>query len=156
MPSATTAWSSAMRIRRAMDTFLLVLGPKRVNVPVVPTSTGLKSAQKWVSPSFSDMDKVEFTALGWLALLALVATGALLRVRPHERLTFLNTLWLFFLGIAGQAVAVTLLALDLPRASGAVHTLFRIVTAVALIRLFGFVIFRLLLPFAGKRPTRIV
>jgi small-conductance mechanosensitive channel len=102
------------------------------------------------------MDKVDFSALAWLALIALVATGALLRVRQHERLTFLNTLWLFFLGIAGQAAAVTLLALELPRASGTVHTIFRIVTAVALIRLFGFVLFRLLLPLAGKRPTRIV
>jgi small-conductance mechanosensitive channel/CRP-like cAMP-binding protein len=102
------------------------------------------------------MEKVDFTALAWLALIALVATGALLRVRPHERFTFLNTLWLFFLAIAGQAAAVALLALDLPRASGTVHTIFRILTAVALIRLFGFVVFRLLLPLAGKRPTRIV
>jgi small-conductance mechanosensitive channel len=102
------------------------------------------------------MDKVDFTALAWLALIALVAAGALLRVRPHERLTFLNTLWLFFLGIAGQSAAATLLALELPRASSAVHTIFRIVTAVALIRLFGFVVFRLVLPLAGKRPTRIV
>src|SRR5580765_8214864 len=102
------------------------------------------------------MEKVDFTALAWLALIALVATGALLRVRPHERFTFLNTLWLFVLGIAGQAAAVALLALDLPRASGTVHTVFRILTAVALIRLFGFVLFRLLLPLAGKRPTRIV
>ena len=102
------------------------------------------------------MDKLDFTALAWLALIALVATGALLRVRPHERLTFLNTLWLFFLGIAGQAAALTLLALDLPRASATVHTVFRILTVVALIRLFGFVLFRLLLPLAGKRPTRIV
>jgi len=102
------------------------------------------------------MEKADFTALAWLALIALVATGALLRVRAHERYTFLNTLWLFFLGIAGQAAAVTLLALELPRASSMVHTVFRIVTAVALIRLFGFVVFRLILPLAGKRPTRIV
>jgi small-conductance mechanosensitive channel/CRP-like cAMP-binding protein len=102
------------------------------------------------------MDKVDFTALAWLALIALVAAGALLRVRPHERFTFLNTLWLFFIGIAGQAAAVTLLTLELPRAAATVHTVFRIVTAVALIRLFGFVVFRLALPLAGKRPTRIV
>jgi small-conductance mechanosensitive channel len=102
------------------------------------------------------MDKVDFTALAWLSLVALVVTGALLRVRPLERLTFLNTLWLFFIGIAGQAAALALLALELPRAAGLVHTIFRILTAVALIRLFGFALFRLLLPLAGKRPTRIV
>jgi small-conductance mechanosensitive channel/CRP-like cAMP-binding protein len=102
------------------------------------------------------MERLDFTALAWLSLVALVVTGALLRVRPLERVTFLNTLWLFFIGIAGQATATTLFALELPRASGAVSTIFRILTAVALIRLFGFAIFRLLLPLAGKRPTRIV
>jgi small-conductance mechanosensitive channel len=102
------------------------------------------------------MEKVDITTVAWLTLVALVLTGALLRARPHERFTFLNTLWLFFLGIAGQAVATGLFAFDFPRAAGTVHTIFRILTAVALIRLFGFAMFRLLLPLAGKRPTRII
>jgi small-conductance mechanosensitive channel len=102
------------------------------------------------------MDKPDITTFAWLTLVALVLTGALLRVRPHERLTFLNTLWLFFLGIAGQAIAAGFAAFDLPRAAGIVHAVFRILTAVALIRLFGFTVFRLLLPLAGKRPTRII
>src|SRR5919106_1094736 len=102
------------------------------------------------------MEKIDLTSLAWLTLLALGLTGALLRVRQHERMTFLNTLWLFFLGIAGQAAAFGLFAFDLPRAAGTVHTVFRILTAIALIRLFGFTLFRLLLPLAGKRPTRIV
>src|SRR5262245_11203164 len=102
------------------------------------------------------MGSADFTAFAWLSLVVLVVTGALLRVRPHERMTFINTLWLFFLGAAGQAAAMALLAFDLPRASGIVHTIFRVVTAVALIRLFSFAVFRLLLPLAGKRPTRIV
>ena len=113
---------------------------------------GLESLEK--DPS--GMEKLDFTAFAWLTLLALVLSGALLRVRPHERLTFLNTLWLFFLGIGGQATALALDALDLPRAAATVYTVFRILTAVALIRLFGFTVFRLLLPLAGKRPTRIV
>ena len=66
------------------------------------------------------MDKVDFTALAWLTLLALGLTGALLRVRQHERMTFLNTLWLFFAGIAGQAAAYGLFAFELPRAAGPV------------------------------------
>src|SRR5919106_5703038 len=102
------------------------------------------------------MEKIDLTSLAWLTLLALGLTGALLRVRQHERMTFLNTLWLFFLGIAGQAAAFGLFAFDLPRAAGTVHTVFRILTAVALIRLFGFTVFRLLLPLAGKNPTRII
>ena len=102
------------------------------------------------------METVDITSLAWLTLLALGLTGALLRVRQHERMTFLNTLWLFFLGIAGQAAAFGLIAFDLPRAAATVNTVFRIVTAIALIRLFGFTVFRLLLPLAGKRLTRIV
>jgi small-conductance mechanosensitive channel len=102
------------------------------------------------------MEKADFTTFAWLTLVALVLTIALLRVRPHERFTFLNTLWLFFLGIAGQSAAVALLAFDFPRAAGTVHSIFRILTALALIRLFGFTLFRLLLPLAGKRATRIV
>ena len=102
------------------------------------------------------MEKVDITAFAWLSLVALVLIGALLRVRPHERMTFLNTLWLFFLGIGGQTAALALDALELPRAAATVHTVFRILTAVALIRVFGFTVFRLLLPLAGKRPTRIV
>jgi small-conductance mechanosensitive channel/CRP-like cAMP-binding protein len=102
------------------------------------------------------MEKLDFTAFAWLSLLALVLTGALLRVRPHERLTFQNTLWLYILGIAGQGAAVALFALDFPRAAGWVHPIFRVLTAVALIRLFGFTLFRILLPLAGKHPTRII
>ena len=102
------------------------------------------------------MEKVDITAFAWLSLVALVLAGALLRVRPHERFTFLNTLWLFFLGIGGQAAALALDALELPRAAGTVYTIFRILTAVALIRMVGFTVFRIILPLAGKRPTRIV
>jgi small-conductance mechanosensitive channel len=102
------------------------------------------------------MEMVDLTSLAWLTFVALVLSSALLRVRPHERMTFLNTLWLFFLGIGGQAAAVGLFAFDLQGAAGTVHTVFRILTAIALIRLFGFTVFRLLLPLAGKRPTRII
>jgi small-conductance mechanosensitive channel/CRP-like cAMP-binding protein len=102
------------------------------------------------------VETLDFTALAWLTLIALVLSVALLRARPHERVTFLNTLWLFLLGVAGQAAAVALLAFDFPRAATTVYAIFRILTAVALIRLFGFTLFRLLLPLTGKRPTRIL
>jgi small-conductance mechanosensitive channel/CRP-like cAMP-binding protein len=92
----------------------------------------------------------------YLAVLALVVTGTLLRVRPAERSVYLNTLWLFMLGLAGQMLAVVLLALDLPGAGGTVRSLFRIVSAVALIRMGGFAVFRLLMPLMGKQPPRIV
>ncbi|HYX64357.1 MAG TPA: mechanosensitive ion channel family protein [Burkholderiales bacterium] len=92
----------------------------------------------------------------WLTLLALVVSGLLLRFRPHERPVFLNTLWLFLFGVAGQAAAWGLDLLGVPGASSVVHTVFRIVSAIALIRLLGFALFRLLLPLARREPPRII
>lgn len=97
-----------------------------------------------------------YSEVPWLTLLALVVSGLLLRFRPHERPVFLNTLWLFLLGVAGQAAAWGLDQLGVPGASSVVHTVFRIVAAIALIRLLGFAIFRLLLPLARREPPRII
>jgi small-conductance mechanosensitive channel/CRP-like cAMP-binding protein len=102
------------------------------------------------------MENLDYTTQAWLLLIALILTGVLLRQRPHERVSFLNTLWIFMIGLAGEAAAVALLAFDFPRAAVTVYTIFRILAALALIRLFGFVLFRVLLPLAGKRSTRII
>jgi len=92
----------------------------------------------------------------YLAVLALALTAVLLRARRAERQIYLNTLWLFAAGVLGQALAWVLFALDMPRGGATFQSIFRIVAAVALIRLCGFAVFRLLLPFAGRRPPRIV
>src|SRR6184192_4434803 len=89
------------------------------------------------------------------ALLPLALAVLLLRFRPLERSVYLNTLWLFLIGVFGQATAVPLETLA-PDAASAVHTVFRIVTAIALIRLAGFTFFRLLLPLIGRAMPRIV
>ena len=102
------------------------------------------------------MARIDFVPYLWLTLLALAITIALLRTRPHERSTFLNTLWLFLMGVVGQGAAAALFALDFPSAGATLHTIFRIVAAIAMIRMFGFSVFRLLLPLAGKQPTRIL
>jgi small-conductance mechanosensitive channel/CRP-like cAMP-binding protein len=102
------------------------------------------------------METLDYTTQAWLLLIALILTVVLLHQRPLERVTFLNTLWIFMIGLAGQAAAVALLALDFPRAAVTVYTIFRILAALALIRLFGFALFRVLLPLAGKRSTRII
>jgi len=102
------------------------------------------------------MERIDFTAFLWLTLVAMGITIALLRARPHERATYLNTLWLFLMGVVGQGAASAMFALDFPRAGGTVQTIFRIVAALALIRMLGFTVFRLLLPLAGKHPTRIL
>jgi small-conductance mechanosensitive channel len=102
------------------------------------------------------MERIDFTAFLWLTLVAMGITIALLRARAHERSTYLNTLWLFLMGVVGQGAASAMFALDFPRAGGTVQTIFRIVAALALIRMLGFTVFRLLLPLAGKHPTRIL
>jgi small-conductance mechanosensitive channel len=102
------------------------------------------------------MEQINFTAYLWLTLVAMGISIALLRTRPHERATYLNTLWLFLMGVLGQGIAAGLFALDLSRAGAMAQTIFRIVSTVALIRMLGFSVFRLLLPLAGKHPTRIL
>jgi small-conductance mechanosensitive channel/CRP-like cAMP-binding protein len=92
----------------------------------------------------------------YLTVLALLITGTLLRVRRAERTIYLNTLWFFMLGLAGQALGMLLLALDMPKGGATVHSIFRIVSAIALIRMCGFAAFRLLLPLLGRQPPRIV
>ena len=95
------------------------------------------------------------SAAPWLALVAFGVTIALLRARPHDRHTFLNTLWLFLLGLGGEAAASVIWALNFTEAAGTVHAISRFVSAIALIRLGGFAAFRLLLPLAGTRAPRI-
>ncbi|MGH8732329.1 MAG: hypothetical protein ACREVB_01440, partial [Burkholderiales bacterium] len=85
----------------------------------------------------------------WLALMAFALTVILLHARPAERTTYLNTLWLFLVGIAGQAAAIALWALNFLEAAATIHAIFRFVSAIALIRLAGFAAFRLLLPLTG-------
>ena len=93
--------------------------------------------------------------LPWLTLLALALAGVLIYSRRYERAVYQNTLWLFLMGIAGQAAAVVVFALDFPVAAQALRNVFHLVTAISLIRLFGFAVFRLLLPLAGRTPPRI-
>ena len=93
--------------------------------------------------------------VAWLTLFAFALAILLLQFRPQERTVYLNTLWLFLIGVFGQAAAIALDALA-PAAAGVVYTLFRIVSAIAFIRLTGFAAFRLLLPLIGREWPRIV
>jgi len=94
--------------------------------------------------------------VAWLTLLALALAVLLLRFRPAERSVYLNTLWLFLIGVVGQAGALAFEALAFPGIASVMHTIFRIVAAIALIRLVGFGLFRLLLPLMGRVLPRIV
>ena len=106
-------------------------------------------------------DDHSFTALlysevGWLLLLALGLVGLLLRFRPHERSVYLNTLWLFLIGVLGQGLGAAFAALEFPAVAGLLHTIFRIMAAIAVIRLIGFAVFRLVLPLMGREWPRII
>jgi small-conductance mechanosensitive channel len=102
-----------------------------------------------------------FTALlhsetGWLMVLALGLTVLLLRFRPHERGVYLNTLWVFLIGVFGQALAFAFDALAFPGPAAVLLTIFRIVAAIGAIRLLGFATFRLVLPMMGREWPRII
>src|SRR3954469_7969384 len=94
--------------------------------------------------------------VGWLMVLALALSALLLRFRPHERGVYLNTLWVFLIGVFGQGLAFVFEALAFPSAAAVLQTLFRIVAAIGAIRLLGFAVFRLVLPMMGREWPRII
>jgi small-conductance mechanosensitive channel/CRP-like cAMP-binding protein len=94
--------------------------------------------------------------VGWLTVLALVLTVLLLRFRPSERAVYLNTLWLFLLGVFGQGLAIAFEALAFAGIASVLATIFRMVAAIAVIRLLGFIAFRLVLPQMGREWPRII
>src|SRR4051794_25971858 len=103
--------------------------------------------------SFTDLLHSE---VGWLAVLALALTALLLRFRPHERGMYLNTLWLFLIGVFGQGLAFVFDALAFATVATVLQTIFRIVAAIGPIRLVGFAVFRLVLPMMGREWPRII
>ena len=94
--------------------------------------------------------------LPYVTVIALVLTVLLLRARPAERSTFLNTLWLFLLGILGQMAGLAAGAFGFDAAARVLDVVFRIVWSIALIRIAGFALFRLVLPKLGKTLPRII
>ena len=96
-----------------------------------------------------------YSEVAWLTVIALVLAIALIRFRPVDRSVYLNTLWVFLLGVIGQTAAVGL-DLVVPRAAVVLYEFSRLVAAIALIRLFGFAAFRLFLPVVGKEWPRII
>jgi small-conductance mechanosensitive channel len=94
--------------------------------------------------------------LPYVIVIALVLTVLLLRARPGERSSYQNTLWLFLFGILGQAAALGAAKLGFDTAARVLEVFFRIVWTIALIRMAGFALFRLVLPKLGKSLPRII
>lgn len=94
--------------------------------------------------------------LPYVIVIALVLTGLLLRALPGERSTYLNTLWLFLFGVCGLAADIGVAKLGFETAARVLDVFFRIVWTIALIRIAGFALFRLVLPKLGKQLPRII
>ncbi len=94
--------------------------------------------------------------LPYVIVIALVLSGLLLRARPAERSTYLNTLWLFLFGIFGLLAGMGAAALGFDTAARVLEIFFRIVWSIALIRIAGFALFRLVLPKIGRNLPQII
>lgn len=92
----------------------------------------------------------------YVVVLALLVAGILIHRRPGERQVTLNTLWLFLIGMAGLAAGALAEAFDMAAGASILRQVFRIVAAIAFIRLCGFGLFRIVLPVFKRQPPRIV
>ncbi len=94
--------------------------------------------------------------LPYVIVIAFALSILLLRARPAERATYLNTLWLFLLGVVGVLAGMSADALGFDTAARVLEAFFRIVWSIALIRVAGFALFRLVLPKLGKSLPQII
>jgi small-conductance mechanosensitive channel len=92
----------------------------------------------------------------YLAVLALALTLALATLRPAERGSYLNTFLLFAAGLAGQLAGAAAATLEFARTAELLRAASLVIASIALLRLAGFAVFRLLLPLMRLHPPRIV
>jgi CRP-like cAMP-binding protein/small-conductance mechanosensitive channel len=79
----------------------------------------------------------------------------LLHSRRDERASLVNTVGFFLICLFGQFVSGVLHALDMARAAAVTHEVFVIGAGVAVIRLWGLLVFRIVLPAVKLNPPRI-
>jgi small-conductance mechanosensitive channel/CRP-like cAMP-binding protein len=75
--------------------------------------------------------------------------------RPDDRKSLFNTMGFFFACSFGQLVSSVMFALEYTRAASALHEVFYIGAGIAVIRLWGLLIFRIVLPLFKMSPPRI-
>jgi CRP-like cAMP-binding protein/small-conductance mechanosensitive channel len=90
-----------------------------------------------------------------LLVMVLFIWAMLFHFRHDERASLVNTVGFFFVCLFGQFIAGLLHALDLARASAVTHEVFVIGAGVAVIRLWGLLLFRIVLPAVKLNPPRI-
>ena len=90
-----------------------------------------------------------------LLVMVLCVWALLFHFRREERASLVNTVGFFFVCLFGQFIAGLLHAMDLGRAAAVTHEVFVIGAGVAVIRLWGQLVFRVLLPAVKLTPPRI-
>ena len=91
------------------------------------------------------------------ALAGVVVISLVFRlVRPAERATLVNTVWFFLIATAGQLLAAFLQTLGFDTAGAVLHETMVVAAGLAVIRLCGLALFRLVAPIARLRPPRIL
>jgi CRP-like cAMP-binding protein/small-conductance mechanosensitive channel len=94
---------------------------------------------------------VSLPLLFMVAFLALV----LFQFRREDRAALVNTVSFFMVCLAGQLVSAVLHALEHPRAADVTHEVFVIGAGIAVIRLWGLLVFRIVMPAVRLTPPRI-
>lgn len=90
-----------------------------------------------------------------LLVMVLCIAVLLLHFRREERASIFNTVSLFFASLFGQFISGLLHALEFERAAGVTHEIFVIGAGIAVIRLWGLLVFRIVLPAFKLNPPRI-
>lgn len=94
-------------------------------------------------------------SFGLISMVVIIA-AVLYRLRPEDRASLRNTLGLCLVGMIGIMVAAALEERGLAASAGFFHEASVVLVGMTLIRLWGQVIFRVLLPLARLRPPRIL
>ena len=92
----------------------------------------------------------------YLVGLAIAAALLLFQFRPLDRRTLGNTLMLFAASLGGLVVSGIVYAMNFPATAGVLHELFTVTGGIALIRLLGLLLFRVLLPLVHAGAPRII
>ncbi len=90
-----------------------------------------------------------------LLIMVLCIAVVLLRLRREERASLVNTLGFFVVCMLGLIASGLLNALELSRAAAVTHEVFVIGAGVAVIRLWGLLVFRIVMPAVRLTPPRI-
>lgn len=75
--------------------------------------------------------------------------------RPDDRKSLFNTIGFFLACSFGQLVSSVMFAMELTRAASTLHEVFYIAAGIAIIRMWGLLLFRILLPLFKLTPPRI-